>query len=98
MSTNAVNKTLEIVESTYGPTPCGKGMQLRCLTQEVGGAFEGRLAHLDFILEHADKHVQEHGQRSFAALRRATGVLNPEDSSELHFKAFRIASGALAAA
>jgi hypothetical protein len=90
MTANAVNEVrrLEIVESEYRPTPCGKGMQLRCRTQEVGGPNEGGLAYLDFVLEHENEHVQERGQRAFAALRRATGVLSPTDSEELHWKAF----------
>ncbi|MGX1786148.1 hypothetical protein ACWIGM_05385 [Bosea sp. NPDC055332] len=98
MSTNAVNKTLEIVESTYEPTPCGRGMQLRCLAQEVAGSNGGRLAYLDFVLEHSDERIQERGQRAFAALRRAVGVLNPTESEELHWKAFRLHSGTLVAA
>ncbi|KRE04712.1 hypothetical protein ASE61_07275 [Bosea sp. Root670] len=89
MTANAVNKTLEIVESTYEPTPCGNGMVLRCLTQVVGGADEGRLAYLDLTLEHSDERIQERGQRAFAALRRAIDVLSPEDSTELHYKAFQ---------
>lgn len=89
MTVNAVNKNLEIVESAYEPTPCGNGMVLRCLTQEVGGEREGRLAYLNFTLEHADPKKQEQGQLAFAALRRATGVLNPQDSAELHWKAFQ---------
>lgn len=89
MPTSSVNKTVEIVESTYEPTPCGKGMVLRCLTQVVGGAEEGNLAYLDFVLEHADERVQERGQRDFAGLRRATGVLNPQDTEDLHFKPFQ---------
>ncbi len=93
MSTNAVNKTLEIVESTYEPTPCGKGMRLRCLTQIVGGADEGSLAYLDFVLQHEDTEQQEIGQRDFAGLRRATGVLAPKDSEQLHFKPFRVKIG-----
>lgn len=98
MSTNAVNKTLEIVESTYEPTPCGKGMQLRCLTQTVRGADEGSLAYFNFMLEHEDTERQQRGQRDFAALRRATGVLNPQDSEELHFKPFRARIGTQKAA
>lgn len=93
MSTNAVNKTLEIVESTYEPTPCGKGMVLRCLTQEIGGTHEGRLAFLNFMLEHDDEKRQERGQRDFAALRRAIGVLSPQDTEELHFKPFQVKIG-----
>lgn len=89
MTANAVNKTLEIVESSYEPTACGKGMQLRCLTQEIGGPNEGRLAFLSFVLEHDNERTQECGQRAFAALRRAIDVLAPNDSEELHWKAFK---------
>ena len=89
MSANAVNKlNIEIVESSYEPTACGKGMQLRCLTQEIGGEREGRLGYLVFVLEHAESNQQERGQRAFAALRRAIDVLSPNDSAELHWKAF----------
>lgn len=92
MTGNTVNEMLEIVESSYDPTPCGKGMVLRCLTQEVGGEDEGRLGYLDFVLEHAEANQQERGQRAFAALRRAVGVLDPKHSVELHWKAFRWAA------
>lgn len=88
MPMNAVNKTLEIVESTYIATEDDKGLRLRCLTQEVGGPNAGRQAYLDFVLEHADEQTQQAGQRAFAALRRATGVLNPQDSEELHYRPF----------
>lgn len=93
MTANAVNKTLEIVESTYEATDDGSGAMLRCLTQEVGGPHEGRLAYLNFVLEHADDQTQQAGQRAFAALRRAVGVLNPQDSEELHYKAFAFPLG-----
>lgn len=91
MTRNAVNesRTLEIVESRYEATMDGMGMQLRCLTQEVGGPNEGRRNYLDFVLEHADEQTKQHGQRAFAALRRAVNVLNPKDSGELHYKAFQ---------
>lgn len=85
MTTDAVN--IEIIESVYEPTPCGRGMALRCLTQEVGGN-EGRRAYLDLILEHDDERTQETGQRAFAALRREIDVLNPQTTAELHHKAF----------
>lgn len=85
--------TLEIVESAYEPTADGQGMVLRCLTQEIAGREEGRLAYLNLVLDHADDDVQERGQRDFAALRLAIGVLNPDDSSELHWRAFQVRAG-----
>lgn len=89
MTANAVNKTLEIVESEYRPNQSSTGMVLQCLAQEVGGPNEGQLGYLLFDLENDDECIQERGQRAFAALRRAVDVLAPTDSSELHWKAFQ---------
>lgn len=68
----------------------------------VDGTYEKGVLHLTASVTegpHKDTHVpyglvmegpgSEAGQREFAALRRATGVLNPSDTSELHHKPFR---------
>lgn len=85
--------TLEIVESEYVPNANGDGMVLNCKTQVMEGKHTGRPFYINYSLEHADPQAQEIGQRDFAALRRATGVLNPQDTEELHFKAFRVKIG-----
>lgn len=84
---------MEIVESDYAPTAKGTGMILKCKAQIVGGEYEGRPFYINYDLEHRARTKQERGQRNFAGLRRATGVLNPEDSEELHFKTFCVKIG-----
>jgi len=85
--------TLEIVESEYAATKSGNGMVLKTKAQVVGGEFDGRPFYINYNLENQNETAQEIGQRDFAGLRRATGVLAPEDSEELHFKAFRVKMG-----
>jgi len=80
--------TIEIVESTYEPTPDGQGMVLKTKSQVVQDKWPSPFVYLNYTLEHRDPKKQQAGQRAFAALRRATGVLNPQDSEELHYKAF----------
>ncbi len=97
MTANAVNNllpsetyTLEIVESEYVPTCDGLGMVLKCKAQVVSGPYEGRPYWLNYCLEHQSDERMEAGQRAFAGLRRATGVLSPNFSTDLHFKPFDV--------
>lgn len=84
---------MEIVESEYGSTSKGTGMILKCKAQIVGGEYEGRPFYLNYNLQNDNETAQEIGQRDFAGLRRATGVLAPDDSEELHFKTFGVTLG-----
>ncbi len=102
MSANAVNvllptgrQLLEIVESAYEPGDAGDAMILKCKAQIIGGEFDGRPYYMNYCLEHRDSTCDRVtiGQRHFAALRRATGVHNPQDSAELHFKPFGVVIG-----
>lgn len=85
--------TLEIIESEYTATSMGTGMVLKCKAQVVGGDHDGRPFYLNYNLENQNDMAQEIGQRDFAGLRRATGVLAPDDSEELHFKSFGVKIG-----
>lgn len=80
--------TLQIVESGYVPNKDGTGMVLLCKAQTIGARRAQDLA-LRFELENANEKVQAIGQRDFAALRRATDVLAPTDSAELHSRPFK---------
>lgn len=84
---------MEIVESEYGATSKGTGMVLKCKAQIVGGEYDGRPFYLNYNLQNDNETAQEIGQRDFAGLRRATGVLAPDDSEELHFKTFGVKIG-----
>ncbi|MGX1786869.1 DUF669 domain-containing protein [Bosea sp. NPDC055332] len=85
--------TLEIVESSYDANQDGDGMSLSLKAQVVGGEYDQRIYYIWMDLEHDDDKRQERGQSDFAALRRAVGVLNPQDTEELHFKPFQVKIG-----
>ncbi|WP_439496829.1 DUF669 domain-containing protein [Bosea sp. (in: a-proteobacteria)] len=85
--------TLEIVESDYVVTRAGDGWVLKTKAQIVGGEYDGRPYYINYNLENADPQAEKIGQRDFAALRRATGVLAPELTEELHFKVFGVKIG-----
>jgi len=89
--------TLEIVESDYVSTSNGLGMVLKCKAQIVGGDYDQRPYYLNYNLENETPETgtitQEIGQREFAGLRRAVGVLAPDDTEQLHFKPFRVKIG-----
>ena len=84
---------MEIVESDYVPTAKGTGMILKCKAQIVGGEFDQRPFYINYNLENDNEQAVEIGQRDFAGLRRATGVLNPQDTDELRFKTFSVKIG-----
>lgn len=85
--------TLEIVESDYVATSKGTGMVLKCKAQVAGGEYDQRPFYINYNLENDNATAAEIGQRDFAGLRRATGVLAPNDSEELHFKKFGVKLG-----
>ncbi|KRE22568.1 hypothetical protein ASE66_25600 [Bosea sp. Root483D1] len=85
--------TLEIVETDYVVNLAGTGMVLKCKAQVVGGDYDQRPFYINYNLENDNATAAEIGQRDFAGLRRATGVLQLEDSQELHFKQFGVLIG-----
>lgn len=84
---------MEIVESDYVPNAKGTGMVLKTKAQIVGGDYDQRPFYINYNLENADPEAEEIGQRDFAGLRRATGVLAPDDTHQLHFKQFGVKIG-----
>lgn len=84
---------LELCEADYGPNSKGTGSVLRCLAQVTKGPHAGRPYFINYTLEHENEKAQEIGQRDFAALRRATGVLNPDTTDDLCWIAFRVTIG-----
>lgn len=92
--TETLVRELEIVEADYLANQAGTGFVLALKAQFTDVSFDPHAPPLVTIameLEHHDETKQEIGQREFAALRRATGVLNPQSTDELLFKPFRAA-------
>lgn len=84
---------LEIVETDYDVNTKGNGMVLKCKAQIVGGEYDQRPFYINYNLENDNPQTMDIGQRDFAGLRRAVGVLAPDDSEQLHFIQFRVKIG-----
>lgn len=80
---------LEIEASEVKPTKAGTGTLLSTTMSIIAPEeFKGRKLFESYNLENPNPQAQEIGQRQFAALCRAIGVQQVEDSDELHFKSF----------
>jgi hypothetical protein len=87
--------TLEIVESDYVANARGNGMVAKFECRVCGlGAYAGRPFYINLNLEHENQQAQDIAQRDFAALRRAVGVLAPQNTVELHHIDFLVHIGA----
>lgn len=84
----AGNYSIELTESDVVPTKNGKGQLFKYTAKVLEGEHEGRSIWGQMNLQNENAIAQEIGQGEFAALRQMTGVPNPEDTQDLHFKAF----------
>lgn len=87
---------LEIETSEIKETSNGKGTVLKVTNVVVEPEeYKGRKLFNNYNLENESAQAQEIGQKQFAALCRAIGVAEVEDSEELHFRAYtaRVALG-----
>lgn len=73
-----------IIDSDMKPTKNGSGEYLELSHRVIDGPHKGSLAWARLNLINANPKAQEIAQRQFAALRKATGVLAPNDSVQLH--------------
>lgn len=82
------NYQFEIVESDFKPTQNGKGDVLKLKMYIIDGEFQGRILFDNLTLRHDNETAQRIAQSKFAALRQAVDVPSPQNSDELHHKAF----------
>lgn len=78
--------TAQIVDSDMKPTKKNDGEFLELEYDVMDGEFRGRKLWARLNLKSANAQAQEIANRQFASIREATGVANPRDSQELHYK------------
>jgi len=76
----------QIVDSDMKPTKNNTGEYLELAYEIVDGDYKGRRVWVRLNLVNANPQAVEIANRDFAAIRQATGVLNPRDSADLHRK------------
>ena len=81
-------QSLEVVESDIVPTKAGTGKLLKYKVRVTEGELTDRFVFGQFNLVNPNPVATKIGQEEFRALREVVGVLEPEDTQDLHFKQF----------
>jgi len=77
---------MQIVDSDLKPTKDNNGHYLELVMEVMDGALKGRKAWDRLNLDHPNAQAVEIANRTFSSIREATGVANPRDSQDLHYK------------
>lgn len=76
----------QIVDSDLKPTKNNAGHYLELTLEVMEGPYKGR-KHWDRLnLDNPNAQAVEIANRTFSSIREATGVTNPRDSQDLHYK------------
>lgn len=73
-----------ITDSQTKPTKAGTGSYLELTFQVVEGEYKGRLLWARLCLNHPNAMTVQIARGQLSAICRATGVMQPKDSVELH--------------
>lgn len=76
----------QITDSDMKPTKKNDGQYLELEYVVLDGEYKGRKVWARLNLDNQNAQTVEIANRQMAAIREATGVLNPRDSQELHYK------------
>ncbi len=79
----------QLIESDIAPTKAGTGKLFKYKGEIIDGELKGRFLFGQMNLQNPNAVATKIGQGEFAALRLVTGVASPEDTTDLHFKAFQ---------
>jgi hypothetical protein len=79
---------MEFTETDIVPTKAGTGKLLKYKLRITQGDLEDRLVFGQMNLQNPNPVATKIGQEEFRAAREVTGVLEPEDTQDLHFKEF----------
>ena len=79
-----------IVASEMKPTKNGSGEYLQLRLDIIDGEYEGRVLFDRLNLRNQNQTAVEIAQRQLSAICRAVGVMQPQDSSDLHDRPLRV--------
>ena len=82
--------TVMIVASEMKPTKNGSGEYLQLRLDIIDGEYEGRVLFDRLNLRNSNQTAVEIAQRQLSAICRAVGVMQPQDSSDLHDRPLRV--------
>ena len=76
--------TAAIVQSEVKPTKSGSGQYLELVWQILEGEYSGRKIFDRLNIQNQNQVAQQIGQQALSAVCHAVGILQPNDSSDLH--------------
>lgn len=79
-----------ITDSEMKPTKAGTGEYLQLRLDVIDGEHEGRVIFDRLNLNNPNETTVQIAQRTLSAICRAVGVMQPQDSSDLHDKPLRV--------
>lgn len=79
---------MELTETDIVATKAGTGKLLKYKIRITEGELEDRLVFGQMNLQNPNPVATRIGQEEFRAMREVTGVLEPEDTQDLHFRQF----------
>lgn len=82
--------TVMIVASEMKTTKNGSGEYLQLRLDIIDGEYEGRVLFDRLNLRNQNQTAVEIAQRQLSAICRAVGVMQPQDSSDLHDRPLRV--------
>lgn len=80
----------QITESEIKPTKAGTGQQLVLTWEVLDGEFKGRKIWDRLNISNPNKQAEQISQAALSAICHACGVMQLQDSSQLHAKPMRI--------
>lgn len=80
----------QIVESEITPTKAGTGQKLVLTWEVLDGEFKGRKVWDSLNISNPSKRAEQISQAALSAICHAAGVLQLQDSAQLHNKPMRI--------
>ena len=80
----------QVIDSDLKPTKNGTGHYLQLTWKVLDGQYAGRLAFDRLNIHNANETATKIGQQQLSALCHAAGVLQVQDSSQLHNRPCRI--------
>ena len=76
----------QIIDSDIKPNSNNNGEYAEFVYEVMDGPLKGRKHWQRITLDNPNAKAVEIGNRQFASLREAAGVLNPRDTQDLHYK------------
>jgi hypothetical protein len=79
-----------IIESSVEPLKSGNGLGMKLTLDIIDGPHKGRRLWSQLNIQHTNEVAQKIGQQQLSAICHAVGVINMQDTAQLHNKPLKV--------